>query len=319
MKQVIFTVGPSASGKTTWANIWVAHRNQMKKLGMSTDSWVNINRDDIRAEVFKQKKNNASFKWSEWKWKWEDEVTSIQRERIQQAIADGVSVVISDTNLNQKYLHKTIEIFTNEGYEVTYRYFTDASYNELIARDNQRANGVGYSVIRKQWKDQLNLLSDQGAHKFYTPDLSKPKAILCDIDGTIAKMVDRGPFEWHKVGSDEPDFMMQFIISSWLSDSTNNVVFLSGRDSVCRNETVEWIKKHFNNVDFTDGSGNCKLYMRQADSCIPDEIIKPELFWNHVAPYYNIVSVFDDRPKVVRAWHDIGLKVWATGDQFIDF
>jgi hypothetical protein len=59
--------------------------------------------------------------------------------------------------------------------------------------------------------------------------------------------------------------------------------------------------------------------MRKAGDTRKDTVVKYELFQEHIADRYNIVSVFDDRPSVVNMWNDLGLKVWATGDQRVYF
>ena len=56
MKQCILTVGISGSGKTTWAEQYVA---EMQKKG---EMWVNLNRDDIRETVFEYKTGRKGFR-----------------------------------------------------------------------------------------------------------------------------------------------------------------------------------------------------------------------------------------------------------------
>ena len=38
-----------------------------------------------------------------------------------------------------------------------------------------------------------------------------------------------------------------------------------------------------------------------------DRLIKEELFFNHINDKYSVLGVFDDRPRVVRMWYDIGI------------
>ena len=47
--------------------------------------------------------------------------------------------------------------------------------------------------------------------------------------------------------------------------------------------------------------------MRPESDSSCDTIIKKRLFLKYVAPFYNVVGVFDDRPKVVNMWHDINI------------
>jgi hypothetical protein len=142
---------------------------------------------------------------------------------------------------------------------------------------------------------------------------------VVDLDGTLAHMNDRGPFEWHRVDEDTVDEVLSFMLSMWLSQNCNRVVFLSGRDEVCRDITKKWIVKNVNNVRFTEGAPNAELFMRPRGSFEKDTLLKSKLFEFNVAPYYNVLAVFDDRPSVVRMWHDIGVEVWSTGDQLVEF
>ena len=61
------------------------------------------------------------------------------------------------------------------------------------------------------------------------------------------------------------------------------------------------------------------LYMRPEGSYEKDTKIKEEMFWEHIAPYYNVECVFDDRPVVCRMWADIGLNVVNVGNPYIEF
>jgi hypothetical protein len=73
------------------------------------------------------------------------------------------------------------------------------SLEEAIARDLKRPRPVGERVIRQIYE------------KYLAPpvvplqqDETLPKAILVDIDGTIAQMGKRSPFDWERVHLDTP-------------------------------------------------------------------------------------------------------------------
>lgn len=50
-----------------------------------------------------------------------------------------------------------------------------------------------------------------------------------------------------------------------------------------------------------------RLFMRKDGDDRCDTIIKEEIFWEEIAPYYNVIAAFDDRPKILRKWTDIGI------------
>ena len=132
--KAILTVGVSASGKTTWAEQFVKEN----------EWWVNINRDDIRFTILGERD------WSKWDWKNEKRVTTVQEQLIFDAAIEEKNIIISDTNLNKKFREQMIQKLEEKGYTVTLKMFP-VSFEEAVKRDAQRANGVGYSVIAKQY------------------------------------------------------------------------------------------------------------------------------------------------------------------------
>jgi len=84
------------------------------------------------------------------------------------------------------------------------------------------------------------------------PTLPKPpRAIICDIDGTLAHIGERSPYDWHRVGEDTLD---QVVIDILRHFNDRVIILVSGRDESCRNETQQWLSD--NKVPFQH------LYMR---------------------------------------------------------
>lgn len=124
------------------------------------------------------------------------------------------------------------------------------------------------------------------------------KAIIVDIDGTLAKMNGRSPFSWDKVGSDTVNEPVKKLVNMYARNGV--VILFSGRDSVCRDLTIQWLDKH--DIKF-DG-----LFMRPKGNNEKDSIIKRRLYDEHIAGKYNIEFVLDDRDQVVEMWRkDLGL------------
>lgn len=291
--KAILTVGVSASGKSTFA----------KELVDTQPNWTEINRDWIRFNVVAPNTDWNSYKFSS---KNEKDVTQIQFEMLNQAWIDEQNVIISDTNLNPKVRARMIELLDDFDYEVEIKEFP-VSFEEAIRRDRYRLNGVGQEVIYKQWKQWNTYIG----RKTYTPDISLPKAVVCDLDGTLFHMVSRGPFEWDKVGEDEIDWHVKQMLCS-LKAQGHAIILLSGRDSVCRKLTEDSLKENWIEWD--------NLYMRDEGSYEKDTIVKERLFFNHIAPNYNVELVIDDRPCIVRLWHELKIpKVWAVGNPYLEF
>lgn len=134
----------------------------------------------------------------------------------------------------------------------------------------------------------------------------KPIAIMVDIDGTLAHMKGRSPYEWSRVGEDTVDPAISHILECY--KGVTKIVLLSGRDGVCKPETENWLKA--NNIPYD------LLVMRTPNDNRKDSIIKWELYQEHIEPNYDVLFVLDDRNQVVKMWRQAGLKCLqvAEGD-----
>lgn len=300
-KMCYLTVGVSASGKTTWAEGFVSEKAAEGK------QWININRDDIRRIIIKEKHPLASVSLSMWRRKWEKECTARWKSFIEKCIMlspDGI--IISDTNLNKKTRDWLIETFTNAGYTVELKMF-QVDYDVAVKRDVKRNDPVGAFVIAEQMQKYWEQF-----HKRYEPDTSLDKAVIVDLDGTLAHMTDRSPYEWDRVCEDAVDEIIRDIITG-MKDKGYKIIILSGRDGSCEEYTIQWIQ---NNLDFVPDV----FVMRAAGDMRGDTIVKEEMFWKHIAHKYNVVLAIDDRPQVVlNTWTALGIKTLATGNQSIHF
>lgn len=148
-------------------------------------------------------------------------------------------------------------------------------------------------------------------NNIYEPNTTLPQAVIFDIDGTLAHMNNRGPFDWKKVGTDSVDYIVRTMLYGFESYGYK-IVLMSGRDEICRDETLGWCSDNHIQCD--------SLCMRPYRDYRKDAIVKEELFYTYVAPYYNVKAVVDDRPQVVRMWYDIGIaKVICVGNPWKEF
>lgn len=287
MKAVI-TVGISASGKTYWA---------------SQQKAVDINRDWIRFNVIAPGADWGSYKFNKVK---ENEVTKIQEQMVMDAHGKGQDVIISDTNINPNTRNKWTTLLTDIGYEVEIKEFP-ISLEEAYKRDSLRANGVGQNVIYSQYQKWL----EYKGRKTYKQDWSLDKAVIFDIDGTLAQMNGRSPFDWDKVGTDGP---RMFIVemARFYKHLDYDIIIVSGRDGVCKGVTEDWLNNYMVPFD--------KFFIRPEGDIRKDTIVKEEIFWDHIASRYNVVGVVDDRPSVVRMWHELKIpNVVCVGNPWVEF
>lgn len=290
--QAIITVGISCSGKSTLARSFVEQ------------GWYEVNRDFIRFNMVCPGNDFRNYKFSKAN---ESEVTKIQGQMIMEAHARGENIIVSDTNLNPSLRNGLKTKLEDLGYDVEIRGMP-ISVTEAWKRDTYRQNGVGHSTIYQQhlkWNEYIG-------RKTYKSNWRLPVAIIVDIDGTVAEMNDRGPFEWSKVGQDSPRlFILDMVYNYYLQGY--KILFVSGRSDECRTETEQWLTSYYSGK--YDG-----LFMRKAGDYRKDDEVKEEIFWTNLAPHYNIQAAIDDRPQVLRLWYDLQIKnVICVGNPFIEF
>ncbi len=122
----------------------------------------------------------------------------------------------------------------------------------------------------------------------------KPLAIICDIDGTLAHMCDRSPYDYSKVDGDTVNEPVADILRQYKGDIF--VIIVSGREATCQKETEKWLKDK--------GISYHRLYMRKIDDNRGDQIVKKEIFDKHIKDKYKILFVLDDRDRVVKMWRE---------------
>ena len=298
--KAIITIGVSASGKSTWADEYFLNH-------LLTG---HVERDKIRAIILNEKTSGETcgrLIWSKWNWKWEKEVTERVWNSIQSFAIGGYNIIISDTNLNRDRLNEMKRKLVELGYDEIEEKTFPISFKDAVARDAARVNGVGVSVIAKQFEQWDDLFTEQ-----YIPPIDKPFAAIFDIDGTLANMdtTSRRPYDWYRVGEDSVHLHTAEVLRG-LHARGYKILITSGRDAVCRQETIDWFV--LNDIPYDE------LFMRPENDVRPDVIVKKELFFNHIASNYQVQMVFDDRPVVCRGWRSMGLEVFQLGNPYIEF
>src|SRR5690606_30032697 len=106
LMKCILCVGVSSSGKSTFANKWI--------LG-DPDSRREINRDYVRFNIVKPGSDWGSYKMTNSN---EKMVTEICNGLLRDYSCLGLDIIISDTNLNEKYRSQLISKLESLGYDV---------------------------------------------------------------------------------------------------------------------------------------------------------------------------------------------------------
>ena len=127
----------------------------------------------------------------------------------------------------------------------------------------------------------------------------KLKAIVCDVDGTVALRTERQPYDMSRVGEDICNDVVWAVIRALHITYGYPVVFTSGRDEKCRDDTGQWLNRHFRGLEF-------HLMMRTHGDGRPDSVVKKEML-DEILDVYDVFCVFDDRNSVVDMWRANGL------------
>lgn len=292
MTTLTITRGLPGSGKTTWAKAWLTQR----------EGRVRVNRDDLR-DMLHGTRTGLTFDQ-------EADVTRASQEAVRLSLRAGRDVVVDDTNLRPRYVRQWRTIATECGaaFEV---HEMPVDGDLAVAQDAGRDHPVGADVIRQLAqkfvpKGRYLPIPDEPVRvatrwETYTPDDDLPPAIIVDVDGTVALMGDRSPYDWGRVSEDTPNLPVIHALGG-LRGSTTKVVFLSGRDESCRTDTWRWLTDHDIALPGTD-----ELLMRPAGDQRRDDIVKHELFNTHVRDHHHVRLVLDDRDSVVAMWRAMGL------------
>lgn len=291
--RIILTRGIQGSGKTTWAKDFVKR---------NPDS-VRINRDDIRQQLYGELWGGNID---------EDLVTEVETSMARAALRAGMQVVVDATHLYQRFVNRWQRL----GYPVKVVEFA-APLITLIENNSNREKQVPNMVIRKNFeKFTTSVFGDlvpvttnpefyiSSEFPKYTGNPDDSPAFIVDIDGTLAHMDGRSPFDYSQVHTDTVDDSVRQVVESL--EQTDYILIVSGRTDDCRAETEKWLKDNFIRYD--------GLFMRKRGDNRPDSIVKYEILMNDIAPRFNVMGVFDDRPSVCEMWRNVGVKTFQVGD-----
>lgn len=294
MTQLVICRGLPASGKTTLARAWVAEDPVNR---------ARVNKDDLRRLL-----HDGVWLGHET----ENTVNMIRDNAIRSLLRKGISVINDDTNIPQQVARDLARIGREQGAEIVIEDLTNVSIEICKTRDERRENSVGPDVIDRMAAKlggkgyplpfpvdppTTEVATEGPSFAPFTPNTERPGAWLVDIDGTLAHKGQRSPFDWKRVGEDTLNVPVNQIVRAIVNFGIG-VVILSGRDSVCRPETEEWLERY--------GVPHAELYMRAEGDNRKDSIIKRELL-DEVSKSWNVIGVLDDRDQVVEMWRSIGL------------
>jgi hypothetical protein len=131
--------------------------------------------------------------------------------------------------------------------------------------------------------------------------MNLPKAIICDIDGTLALLGNRNRYD-PTTGVDVLNDPIANILKVYDSQTVLQVdlIIVTGREEKYRDFTENWLEAN-------EISHYKQLYMRKTGDYRKDYIIKKEIYEKEVKGKYEVLFVLDDRDQVVKMWREEGL------------
>lgn len=286
-QKLIMVKGLPASWKSTWA----------KEFVKNTKNSTRINNDDLR----------ASFYWRKFDKDDESLIASTRDWIIWAYLQRWYTVVVDNTNLNP--IHYDSLSYDAKRYGAIFEVKEFAvDVDTCIARDKLRGeDSVGAKVIRDMAKKWNYYPKPPREFDIIDQDGSLPTAYIFDIDGTLAYMNWRSPYDYTKVNEDwvheDVRWILHILKSAWAK-----IIICSWRSDSCHAETALWL--HENKIPYTH------LYMRKDWDTRKDSIIKHEILKERILPKYYVSWVFDDRQQVVDMYRECWIRVYqvAYGD-----
>ena len=283
--QLLILVGAPGSGKSTFARYFIR----------TEENWMRLCRDDFRTMHF----THSNLPLRE-----ERLLTEMLDASIELLLRKRTNVILDATHCKAEYLNEYIGKF-NHLADISFKIFeTDAKI--IAERCEKRYKETGKFIppsIQKRFINELEELKktfdfstrlQQEIHvATIAQDTSLPKAIICDLDGTLALLNNRNPFDASTCADDELNTPVANILKTY-AKKDYKILLVSGREECFREQTGEFLQKH--DIPYH------QLWMRQAKDYRKDSIVKREIFNAAIDNKYFIEFVLDDRNQVVDLW-----------------
>jgi predicted kinase len=283
--QILLLIGAPGSGKSTFAKYFIR----------TEENWMRLCRDDFRMMNF----NDSLLSKNE-----ENLLSEMLDVAVEALLRKKCNVLLDSTHCRAEYLNHYIEKF-NTLADISFKVF-ECSTEELIARCEKRQAETGRSIpahVIKRFADDLEKLKTtfdfaprpliQAPYTAKQQDPTLPKAIICDLDGTLALMGNRDPYDASKSDNDHLNEAVASVLKIF-SANGYHILLVSGREEIFRDPTARFLEKF---------AVPCQqLWMRKVKDYRRDAIIKKEIFDAEISGKYNIEFVLDDRDQIVEMW-----------------
>lgn len=285
--QILVLVGAPGSGKSTFAKYFLR----------TEENWMRLCRDDFRT---------MHFTWANMSEREEKMITDMIDVSIESLLNRRFNVIVDATHCKIEYLNHYIDKF-NHLADISFKIF-ETDPNVLQKRCEQRNRETGKYIparvikryakdleeIKKNFDFSVRKKTDKRVNTI-TQDENLPKAIICDLDGTLALMDERNPFDASNSDNDRLNKPVAEILKTF-AEKGYHILLVSGREDCYREPTVVFLEKH--------GIKYNHLWMRKSKDYRKDYTIKKEIYEKEIENKYYIEFVLDDRDQVVELWRN---------------
>ena len=287
MSKLLILVGAPGSGKSTFARYFLR----------TEDNWIRVNRDDFRLMQFGDSLMIPFY---------EERISKMVEASVLTLLKSDTNVIIDATNTSLRTIQDMIHTYT-EYADISFKVF-DLPVNELVKRCDKRYEETGKfiskSVVERNVANLKHTLEkfdfapiprkvQVATTSYATQDKNLPKAVICDLDGTLSLLNGRDPYN---AATCDNDLLNEPVAAAlkMAKQQGYQVILLSGREDKFREPTVRFLNKHQIGYDL--------LLMRTSNDFRKDNIIKRELFEGEIQGQYFVEFLLDDRNQVVDMW-----------------
>ena len=287
MSKLLILVGAPGSGKSTFARYFLR----------TEDNWIRVNRDDFRLMQFGDSLMIPFY---------EERISKMVEASVLTLLKSDTNVIIDATNTSLRTIQDMIHTYT-EYADISFKVF-DLPVDELVKRCDKRYEETGKfiskSVVERNVANLKHTLEkfdfapiprkvQVATTSYATQDKNLPKAVICDLDGTLSLLNGRDPYN---AATCDNDLLNEPVAAAlkMAKQQGYQVILLSGREDKFREPTMRFLDKHQIGYDL--------LLMRTSNDFRIDNIIKRELFESEIQGKYFVEFLLDDRNQVVDMW-----------------
>ena len=285
--KLLILVGAPGSGKSTFVRYFLR----------TEDNWVRVNRDDFRLMQFGDTLMSPFY---------EERITKMVEASVITLLKNHTNVIIDATNSSLRTLEDMVRTYT-EYADISFKVF-DLSVEELVKRCDKRYEQIGKFIPKSAIEKHVTQLQytkekfdfkpiprtvKEATLTYIAQDSTLPKAVICDLDGTLSLLNGRDPYDASSADEDLLNVPVARVLQMAKAQGYK-VILLSGREQLYREPTERFLSKHQIAYDL--------LLMRTTNDYRKDNIIKKELFQQEIAGKYFIEFLLDDRNQVVDMW-----------------